>query len=72
MLAQRAAQRVGIIAFVRQQVTHAAGAFEERRHGLHAADVACCQHQCIGTADDVGERVDFRGPTAARTANRLY
>ncbi|WP_217998865.1 hypothetical protein, partial [Sphingobium cloacae] len=45
--------------FVGQQVAHAPSGFERRRHRLHIADVASRQHQHIGTADDVGERVDL-------------
>lgn len=61
-LAERTAPTIGIEAFVTEQVSHATGVFEEGRRGLDVADVTCRQHQRIGAADDVGERMDRCGP----------
>lgn len=70
-LAERAAQVVGIVAFITQQVAHGPRALEQRGGGRHIADVAGCQRQRVGTADDIGECVDFGCPAASRTADRL-
>jgi len=71
-LAQRSAERVGIIAFVGQQIAGArAEAGEQLGRGLDVGDVARRQRQRVGAADDVGESVDFGGPAAARAADRL-
>jgi hypothetical protein len=70
-VADRAAQAVGVVTLVGEQLKHAAGTFEECWRGLHVADVAGSQHQRIGATDDVGERVDLGRPAAARAADRL-
>ena len=70
-VAERAAQSIGVIALVGQHVAHAPGPLEESGCGLHVADVAGRQHQRIGAADDVGERVDLGRPAAARAIDRL-
>lgn len=70
-LPQRASQMIGIITFVGAQIAHASGAFEKRGRGLDVADVAGGERQCVRAADDVSERVDLRGPAAARTTDRL-
>lgn len=59
------------MAFVSKEVAHAPGPFEERRRSFHIADVAGRQHQRIGAADNVGERVDLGRPSAARATDRL-
>jgi hypothetical protein len=61
-------QAVGIIAFIAEMVTHATGTFEKGGRRLDVADVARRQHQRLGTTDDVGERMDLRGPTARSLA----
>lgn len=48
-VAKRAAQQVGIIALVGEQVSHAGCSLEQGRCGLHVTDVASRQHQRIGT-----------------------
>lgn len=70
-LTKRAAQAIGIVAFVTEQVSNATGVFEEGGRSLDVADVTRRQHQCIGTADDVGERMDLRGPAAPGPPDRL-
>ena len=71
ILAQGLAQAVGIVAFVAKQVAHSACTFEQRRCGLHVADIAGGQHQRVGPAQHVGQGVDLGCPAAARTADRL-
>lgn len=67
---ERTAHAVGIVAFVAEQVLHSTAAFEKGGRGFDVADVARCQHQCIGT-DDIGERMGLHGPTAPGTPDRL-
>jgi hypothetical protein len=43
---------------------------EQRGSGLDGADVAGRQHRRMGTADDVGERVDLGCSAAARATDR--
>ena len=57
-VASQDTQAVSVVAFIAEQVAHIPSTFEERGRGLHVADVAWRQHQRIGTADDIGERVD--------------
>jgi hypothetical protein len=67
------------MALIDQEVAHAAGSFDECRCRLHVADIASRQHQDIGAAGNVGERVDsFDGlqdrlgrPATARATDRL-
>ena len=67
----RAAQPVGIIAFVGEKITHSVSTFEERGRCFYVADVASGQHQRIGAADDIGERMDLGRPATARPTDRL-
>lgn len=62
---------MSIIALVAEQVAHTPGVFEKRGCCRHVADVAGRQHQRVGAADDVDERVDLGRPASARAADRL-
>lgn len=70
-LAQRAPERVSIIAFVAENVASAAHAGEQLGRSGHVGDVAGREHQRERAADDVGECVDLGRPTAARATDRL-
>jgi len=70
-LAERAAQRISIIALVGKHVARPAHAGEQLGRGGHVGDVAGRQHQREGATNDVGERVDLGCPAAARAADRL-
>lgn len=71
LVAQGLAQTVGIIALVAKQIAHAARAFEQRRGGLHVADIAGGQKQRIGSAEHIGQGMDLGCPAAARATDRL-
>jgi hypothetical protein len=45
--------------------------FEEGGRGLDVADISRRQHQRVGAADDVGERMDLCGPAAPGPPDRL-
>jgi hypothetical protein len=47
------------------------GALEQDRCGLYVADVAGSQHQGIGSAQHVGQGMDFGCPAATGAADRL-
>lgn len=68
-IADQAAQSASY--FVAEQIVHATGAFGQGRRRLHFADVARRQHQRIGTADNVGERMNLCGPAAPGSPDRL-
>nr|KIS29467.1 hypothetical protein TQ38_28430 [Novosphingobium sp. P6W] len=70
-ITQQAPKLVGIIAVISQQLAHASGALEKRGRSSDLAHVAGGEHQRIGEADDVGKRVDFRGPATRQAADRL-
>ena len=70
-LAERAAQAVGVVALVRQNVAGAAGAGQELRCDGDVRDVPRRELQREGSADDVGENVDLGRLAAARGADRL-
>jgi hypothetical protein len=70
-LAQCSAKGVGVISLVGQDVASAAGAGQERWRDGDVGDVAGCESQRDGAADDVGEGVDLGRLAAARGADRL-
>lgn len=56
-LTERTVQAVGIVAFVTEQVPHASRTFEKGGCCLDGAAVARCQHQRMGTTDNISERM---------------
>lgn len=63
-LPEQAAQRIGVIAFIGEEVTHASGPSEECGRCCHVGDIARRQAQRVWPADNVGEGMDFRRPAA--------
>ena len=66
-----AADGVGIVALVAEQDRGRGHLIEERVGGDTVGDLAAGQEERDRAAEMVGERVDFRGAAAARTADRL-
>lgn len=69
--AERASERVGIIAFIGHKIPGAAHAGEQFGRDLYIGHVAGRQEERIRAADDIGERVDLCGPATARAADPL-
>lgn len=70
-LAERTPEEVGVIVFVRKDVADTAHTGEQLGRGIHIGTVAGRQKERIQAANDIDERVDLRGPAAARAADRL-
>ena len=60
----QAAQPIGIVTLVAEEVTNAHASFEKCRCGLHVADVIKCRLPRKGAVEDVGER----RPVAAQSS----
>ena len=56
-LAERTAKRIGVVAFVGEHVVGAAHAGEQRGCSSYVGDIAGCEHQREGAADDIREGV---------------
>jgi hypothetical protein len=70
-VAQGAAQPVGVVALVGNDIAGAPGLAEKLRSRLDVGDVAGRQREREGAAQDVGERMDLGGLAAARGADGL-
>ena len=68
---EQTAAPVGVVALVSKEITYSARPLEKRGRCLHIADIAGRQHQRIGAADDIGERMDLGRPAAARSTDCL-
>ena len=68
---QKAAEVVGIVAFVANQPSRRRGHRQQRHRDGDIGDIAAGQQKGTRAACRVDERVDFRGAPAARAADRL-
>ena len=70
-LAQLTTERVGVITLVGQDISGAGGALQQRGGDGDVGDVARRQREGEGSADGIGEGVDFGRLAAARGPDRL-
>ena len=63
-------QRIGVVGLVSNQCLRI-GVFNQVLRASQIVDLACREHQIGGVAQGVDESVDFRGQSAARSADGL-
>ena len=65
------ADGVGVVALVAVEDVAGRKAFEQRRARRAIGDLTAGEHEGDRSAERVGQRMDFRRPPAARSADRL-
>ena len=66
-----AAQRIGVISLVGEDVAGSGQICEQNRCGLHVGDIACGQVKSKGSPRNICQSVDFAGLAAARWTDAL-
>ncbi len=70
-LGQPVSQAIGIISSISQQLARQRHRWQQIACGGQVVAVARCDQECDGAAPILGQRVDFGGASAARSADRL-